>query len=82
MQTFQKTSHFKEILDLKKNFSGGSLFTGGAAGIWPVVFFSSTYFGEINIFGLSKDQTFRICSTFMNPEQFLLLVTYLLVFYS
>jgi hypothetical protein len=33
----------------------------------------TTYFGEINIFGLSKDQTFRIWSTFMNPEQFLLL---------
>jgi hypothetical protein len=46
------------------------------AGIWVVVFFGITYFGEINIFGLSKDQIFRIWSTFMNPEQFLLLVTY------
>jgi hypothetical protein len=43
---------------------------GGAAGIWTVVFFSITYFGEINIFELSKDQTFRIRSTFMDPEPF------------
>jgi hypothetical protein len=33
---------------------------GGVAGIRAVVFISSTYFGEISIFGLSKDQTFRI----------------------
>ncbi len=59
----------------KKN-SGGSLCTGGVAGIRAVVIFSSTYFGEISIFGLSKDQTFRIWSTFMNPQQFLILVTY------
>jgi hypothetical protein len=81
MPTFQKTSHFQEILDLKKKISGGSLCTGGAAGIWAVVFLSTTYFGEINIFGLSKDQTLRIWSTFMNPEQFLLLVTYLFLAY-
>jgi hypothetical protein len=64
----------------EKNFGGGSLCTGGAAGIWAMHIFSSTYFGEISIFGLSKDQTFRIWSTFMNPEQFLLLVPYLLIF--
>ncbi len=79
--TFPKRylSHFQGILGLKKKISGGSLCTGGAAGIWPVVLFGTTYFGEINIYGLSKDQTFRICSTFMNPEQFLLLVTYLFI---
>jgi hypothetical protein len=48
---------------------------GGAAGILAMHFFSSAYFDEIRIFGLSKDQTFRIWSTFMNPEQFLILVT-------
>jgi hypothetical protein len=48
MQAFQKTSHFQEILDLKKKFSGGSLCTGGAAAIWAVVFFGTTYFGIIN----------------------------------
>ncbi len=60
MPTFQKTPNFQEILDLKKKISGRSLCTGGAAGIWPVVYFGTTYFGEINVFGLSKDQTFRI----------------------
>jgi hypothetical protein len=54
------------------------LFTGGAAGILAVDLFSTTYFGEIIIFELSKDQTFRIRCTLMNPEQFLILVTYLL----
>jgi hypothetical protein len=79
MQAFQKTSHFHEILDLKKKISGGSLCTERATGIWAVFFFfGTTNFGEINIFGLSKDQTFRIWSTFMIPEQFLLLVTYLI----
>jgi hypothetical protein len=38
MQAFQKTSHFQEILDLKKKISGGSLCTGGVAGIRAVVF--------------------------------------------
>ncbi len=62
----------------EKIFGGGSLCTGGAAGIWAMHIFSSSYFGEISIFGFSKDQTFRIWSTFMNPEQFLILVPYLL----
>jgi hypothetical protein len=31
----------------------------GAAGIWAMYFFSSAYFDEIIIFGLSKDQTFE-----------------------
>jgi hypothetical protein len=51
--------------------------TGGAAGIWAMHFFGHTYFDEITIFVLSKDQTFRIRSTFGNPEQFLILVTHL-----
>jgi hypothetical protein len=51
---------------------------GGVAGIRAVVFFSSTYFGEISIFELSKDPASRIWSTLMNPEQFLILVTYLI----
>jgi hypothetical protein len=41
----------------EKNFNGGSLCTGGVAGIRAVVFFSCTYFGKICIFGLSKDPT-------------------------
>ncbi len=39
--------------------------------------FSTTYFDEISIFVLSKDQTFRKRCTLMNPEQFLILVTHL-----
>jgi hypothetical protein len=50
---------------------------GGATGIWPCFFFSSTDCDEISIFGLNKDQTFRIWSPFMDPEQILILVTYL-----
>ncbi len=53
--------------------------TSGAAGFRAMHIFSSTYFDEIIIFELSKDQTFRIWSTFMNPEQFLILVLYLLI---
>jgi hypothetical protein len=54
------------------------LFTGGAAGIWAVDLFS-TNFGEIIIFVVSKDQTFRIRCTLMNPEQFFILVPYLIL---
>jgi hypothetical protein len=55
------------------------LCTRNAAGIWAVDLFSTTYFGEIIIFVVSKDQTFRIRCTLMNPEQFLILVPYLLL---
>jgi hypothetical protein len=65
----------------EKNFGGESLCTRVAAGIWAMHIFSSTYFDEISIFGLSKDQAFRIWSTFVNPEQFLILVPYLIVDY-
>ncbi len=63
----------------EKNFNGGSLCTGGAAGTRAVVNLSSTDYGEIIIFGLSKDQTIRNWSTLMDLEQFLILVTYLLI---
>jgi hypothetical protein len=58
------------------------LCTGGTAGIWAVDLFSTTYFGEIIIFELSKDQTFRIRCTLMDPEQILILLTHLLIFCS
>jgi hypothetical protein len=54
MRAIEKTPNLQEIFGLKKNFSGGSLCTGGVAGIRAMVFFISTYFGEISIFGLSK----------------------------
>ncbi len=68
---------FNKFLVWKK-FIWRSLCTGGVAEIWAVVFFSSTYFGEISIFGLSNDPATRNWSTLMNPEQFLILVTYLI----
>ncbi len=43
------------IYNFEKKIGGGSLCTRGAAGIWAMHIFSSTYFGEISIFGLSKD---------------------------
>ncbi len=67
------------IYNFEKKFGGGSLCTGGVAGIWAVDLFSTTYFGEIIIFVVSKYQTFRNWSTLMNPEQFLILVLYLFV---
>ncbi len=75
---FPKKSKFSINSCFAKNFSGGSLCTRSAAGIWAVDLFSTTYFGEIIIFVVSKDQTFRIRCTLMNPEQFLILVPYLI----
>ncbi len=62
----------------EKIFGGALVYMSGAAGIWAMHIFSTTYFDEISIFGLSKDQTFRIWSTFMNPKKILILVPYLL----
>jgi hypothetical protein len=53
---FPKNSKLSINFGFEKKIRGGSLCTLGAAGIWPVVFFGTTYFGEINIFGLSKDK--------------------------
>jgi hypothetical protein len=39
----------------------------------------STYFDENITFVLSKDQSFRIQCTLMNPAQFFILVTYLVL---
>jgi hypothetical protein len=39
---------------------GGELCTGGAAGIWAMHIFGTTYFDEISIFELRKDHAFRI----------------------
>ncbi len=60
------------------NFYGGSLCTGGVAGTRAVVNLSSTDYGEIIIFGLSKDQTIRNWSTLMDLEKNLILVIYLI----
>jgi hypothetical protein len=66
---FLKNSKFSINSCFEKNFSGRSLCTRGAAGIWAVDLFSTTYFDEIIIFELSKDQTFRTRCTLMNPEK-------------
>ncbi len=51
----------------------------GAAGILAMIFLVPPILMKIIIFGLSKDQTFRIWSTFKSPEQILILVTHLLL---
>jgi hypothetical protein len=56
---FPKISKHSIIFGFEKKINGGSLCMGGVAGVRAVVFFSSTYFGEIIIFGLSKDPTIR-----------------------
>jgi hypothetical protein len=76
---FPKKCKFSINSCFGKKFSGGSLCTRGTAGIWAVDLFSTTYFDEIIIFELSKDQTFRIRCTLMNPKQILILVTHLLL---
>ncbi len=76
---FQKNSKFSINSCFENILSGGSLCTRGAAGIWAVDLFSTTYFGEIIIFVISKHQAFRIRCTLMNSQQFLILVTHLLL---
>jgi hypothetical protein len=56
----QKNSKLSMNYYFEKIFGGGSLCTSGAAGFRAMHIFSSTYFDEISIFELSKDQTFRI----------------------
>jgi hypothetical protein len=57
---FPKKSKLSMNFPIEKKFCGGSLCTRGAAGFRAMHIFSTTYFDEIIIFELSKDQTFRI----------------------
>jgi hypothetical protein len=57
--SFPKNFKLSMIYNFEKKFGGGLLCTRGAAGIWAMHIFSSTYFGEISIFGLSKDPATR-----------------------
>jgi hypothetical protein len=57
---FPKISKLSRIYNFEKKIGGGSLCTRGAAGIWAMHIFSSTYFDEISIFELRKDHAFRI----------------------
>ncbi len=72
IQTFNKFLVWKKIL------MEGRCVREVSREFGPWFFFSPTYFGEISIFGLSKDPATRNWSILMNPEQFLILVTYLL----
>ncbi len=50
----------------------------GAAGKWLITDEFSTDLDEMCIFVLSKDQTFRICATFLDPAKFSIIVIHLL----
>jgi hypothetical protein len=52
--------------------------TRGAARKWLITDEFSTDLDEIGIFVLSKDQTFRICATFLDPAKFSILVIHLI----
>ncbi len=54
----------------------------GAAGEWLITDEFSTDLNEMGIFVLSKDQTFRICATFLDPAKFSILVIHLVKDYS
>ncbi len=57
----------------------GLVNTGGAAGEWLITDEFYTDLDEMGIFVLSKDQTFRICVTFLDPAKFSILVIHLLL---
>ncbi len=61
-----------------KNICAELVKTGGAAGEWLITDEFSTDFDEMGIFVLSKDQTFKIWSTFLDPAKFSILVIHLI----
>jgi hypothetical protein len=80
MQAFQKNSKFSiNACFEKKKLEEGRCVREVSREFEPWIFLVTTYFGEIIIFVVSKDQTFRIRCTLVNPEQFLILVTHLVV---
>ncbi len=56
--------------NFEKNICAGLANTGGAAGEWLITDEFSTDLDKMGIFVLSKDQTFRICATFLDPAKF------------
>jgi hypothetical protein len=62
-----------------KNICAELVNSGDAAGEWLITDEFSTDLDEMGIFVLSKDQTFRICATFLDPAKFSILVIHLLV---
>ncbi len=63
--------------NFEKNICAELANTGGAAGEWLITDEFSTDLDEIGIFVHSKDQTFRICATFLDPAKFSILVIHL-----
>ncbi len=61
-----------------KNICAELVNTRGAAGEWLITDEFSTDLDEMNIFVISKDQTFRICATFLDPTKFSILVIHLI----
>jgi hypothetical protein len=64
-----------------KNICAELVNTGGAAGERLITDEFSTDFDEMGIFVLNKDQTFKICSTFLDPTKFSILVQHLFIFH-
>jgi hypothetical protein len=60
-----------------KNICAELVNLGGAAGKWLITDEFSTDLDEMDIFVLNKDQTFRICATFLDPAKFSILVIHL-----
>jgi hypothetical protein len=57
---FPKNSKLSMNFPFEKIFGGAIAYMRGAAGFQAMHIFSTIYFDEISIFGLSKDQTSRI----------------------
>ncbi len=57
-----------------KNICTELVISGGAAGEWLITDEFSTDLDEMGIVVLSKDHTFRICATFLDPAKFSILV--------
>ncbi len=54
---------------MEKDICAELVNSGGAAGEWLITDEFSTDLDEMGIFVLSKDQTFRICATFLDPAK-------------
>jgi hypothetical protein len=63
----------------RKNICAEIVNSGGAAGEGLITDEFSTDLDEMGIFVLSKDQTFRICATFLDPAKFSILVIHLVI---
>jgi hypothetical protein len=58
------------IYSFGRNVCAELVNTRGAAGEWLIIDEFSTDLDEMGIFVLSKDQTFRICATFLDQQNF------------